>query len=67
LITAFRDEELHVKAEQFGALVVLDYPLDMDNLRQIVNSFLHQPIVAQGSMPQIPQFAMEQIPESIGR
>jgi DNA-binding NtrC family response regulator len=67
LITAFRDKELHVKAEQFGALAVLDNPLDIDNLRQIVNSFLHQLTGVRGSMPQISQFEMEQIPESIGR
>ena len=67
LITAFRDMELHVKAEQFGALAVLDNPLEIDDLRQIVNSFLHQLTGARGSMPQIPQFEMEQIPESIGR
>jgi CheY-like chemotaxis protein len=41
LTTAFRDKELQVKAKQFGALAVLDKPLDIDELRQIVNTSLH--------------------------
>ncbi len=39
--TVFGDKELRVKAKQFGALAVLDKPLDIDNLREIVNSVLH--------------------------
>ena len=39
--TFFRDRELQAKAKQFGALAVLDKPLDIDDLREIVNSSLH--------------------------
>ena len=39
---SFRDQELQAKALQFGALAVLDKPLDIDNLREIVNGSLHQ-------------------------
>jgi DNA-binding NtrC family response regulator len=39
---SFRDKELQAKAIQFGAIAVLDKPLDIDNLREIVNSSLHQ-------------------------
>jgi DNA-binding NtrC family response regulator len=39
--TVFGDKELQVKAKQFGALAVLDKPLDIDDLREIVNSALH--------------------------
>jgi DNA-binding NtrC family response regulator len=41
LTTVFGDRELQVKAKQFGALAVLDKPLDIDELRQIVNTSLH--------------------------
>ena len=44
LTTVFRDKELQVKARQFGALTVLDKPLDVDELRQIVNTFMHHPM-----------------------
>ena len=40
LTTVFRDKDLQVKAKQFGALAVLDKPLDIDELRQIVNTSL---------------------------
>jgi len=40
LTTVFRDNALQVKAKQFGALAVLDKPLDIDELRQIVNTSL---------------------------
>jgi DNA-binding NtrC family response regulator len=39
--TGFRDRDLQVKAKQFGALAVLDKPIDIDELRQIVNTYLH--------------------------
>jgi DNA-binding NtrC family response regulator len=39
--TVHGDQELQAKTKQFGALAVLDKPLDMDELRQIVNRFLH--------------------------
>ena len=67
LISAFRDKELQVKAAQFGAVAVLDMPLDIDNLLEIVNGFLHRLTGQRDSMPQIPQPKMERIPESIGR
>jgi DNA-binding NtrC family response regulator len=41
LITVLGDKELQVKAKQFGALAVLDNSLDIDDLREIVNSALH--------------------------
>ena len=39
--TGFRDRDLQVKAKRFGALAVLDKPIDIDELRQIVNTYLH--------------------------
>jgi DNA-binding NtrC family response regulator len=44
----FRDKELQAKANHFGALAVLDKPLDIDDLRGIVNSSLH-PLTEEGS------------------
>jgi DNA-binding NtrC family response regulator len=41
LTTAFRDKDLQVKVNQFGALAVLDKPLDVAELRQVVSTFLH--------------------------
>jgi CheY-like chemotaxis protein len=42
-ITAFGDDELHAKAHQLGALAVLDKPLDIDDLRDLVNGYLARP------------------------
>ena len=39
-ITAFGDEELHEQAHHAGAVAVLDKPLDIDELRAFVNSYL---------------------------
>jgi DNA-binding NtrC family response regulator len=39
--TVFRDKDLQAKAKSFGALAVLEKPLDIDDLRKIVNSSLH--------------------------
>jgi DNA-binding NtrC family response regulator len=38
--TVFRDKELQAKANHFGALAVLDKPITIDDLREIVNSAL---------------------------
>jgi DNA-binding NtrC family response regulator len=59
---SFRDKELQAKAIQFGALAVLDKPLDIDNLREIVNSSLHQLTGERGPRPE-----MEQMPQSVAR
>lgn len=48
--TVFGDKELQVKAKQFGALAVLDKPLDIDDLREIVNSSLHHLTEDQGQL-----------------
>jgi DNA-binding NtrC family response regulator len=50
LTTVFRDKELYVKAKQFGALAVLDKPLDIDELRQIVNASLRYLTEERGSL-----------------
>jgi len=50
-ISAFGDQELHRKREQFGAVAVLDMPLDIDKLREIVNSLLRHPTMEHGSIP----------------
>jgi DNA-binding response OmpR family regulator len=50
-ITAFEDDELDVKARQFGAVAALDMPLDIDKLREIVNSLLRYPAGEHGSIP----------------
>jgi len=50
LTTVYRDKGLQVKAKQFGALAVLEKPLDIDELRQIVNTFLHHLTVERDSL-----------------
>jgi CheY-like chemotaxis protein len=42
-IASFGDKELDVKARPFDAVAVLDQPLDIASLRDLVNSFLHHP------------------------
>ena len=42
-IASFGEKELHVKARPFDAVAVLEKPIDMANLRDLVNSFLHHP------------------------
>lgn len=41
LITAFGDEETHVKAREFGAITVLDKPFEVDDLLAIVRENIH--------------------------
>jgi FixJ family two-component response regulator len=50
LITAFGDKELDAKAKQLGAIALLDKPLDIDYLRELVNEFLPPRTGAQCSM-----------------
>ena len=64
---SFREKELQARAVQFGALAVLDKPLDIDRLREIVNSSLHQPTGEQTGTPRVPQAEREQIPQSVWR
>lgn len=65
--TAFRDKELQAKAKQFGALAVLDKPLDIDELREIVNNSLHHLTEDRNSLSHVPQAEIEHIPESLWR
>jgi len=39
--TVYGDKDLDAKTKQFGALAVLEKPLDMNDLRQVVNRSLH--------------------------
>ena len=39
-ITAFGDEELHEQAHHAGALAVINKPLDIDELRAFITSYL---------------------------
>ncbi len=66
-IAAFGEGELHVKARPFDAVAVLDKPLDMASLRDLVNSFLHHPTGKGGNMPAETEGEMEIVPESIGK
>jgi hypothetical protein len=50
-LASFGDKELHVKAKQFDAVAVLDQPLDIASLRDLVNSFLHHPTGEHGGAP----------------
>lgn len=53
-IASFGDKELHVKARPFDAVAVLEKPLDMANLRDLVNNFLHHPTGEHsGALPDI--------------
>ena len=67
LLAAFGEEELHVNARPFDTVAVLEKPLDMANLRDLVNSFLHHPTGERGNMPVETKGEMEIIPESIGK
>jgi DNA-binding response OmpR family regulator len=58
--TVLRDKELQAKVKQFGALAVLDKPLDIDDLREIVNSSLRR-TEARTSFSPGPQLDIEQI------
>jgi DNA-binding response OmpR family regulator len=50
-LASFGDKELHIKAKQFDAVAVLDKPLDFDNLRDLVNSFLRHPTAGHRDVP----------------
>ena len=50
-ITAFEDDDLDVKARQFGAVAVVDVPRDIDKLREMVNGLLRHPTREHGSIP----------------
>ena len=51
----YGDKELLAKAKQFGALAVVEKPLDMDDLRQIVNRSLRHLTADFASLPHVPQ------------
>jgi CheY-like chemotaxis protein len=53
--TIHGDKELQAKARQFGAVAVLDKPLDVDELRQIVNRCLHYLTEDFSSLSYVPQ------------
>jgi DNA-binding response OmpR family regulator len=50
-ITDFGKEELRAKARPFDAVAVLEKPLDLDNLRDLVNSFLRHPTEEPDRLP----------------
>jgi DNA-binding NtrC family response regulator len=50
-IASFGDKEPQVKARPFEAVAVLEQPLDMVNLRDLVNNFLHHPTGKHGGLP----------------
>jgi DNA-binding NtrC family response regulator len=50
-IASFGEKELHVKARPFGAVAVLEKPIEMANLRDLVNGFLHHPTGEHGGVP----------------
>jgi DNA-binding response OmpR family regulator len=50
-ITAFENDELDVKARQFGAVAVVDVPRDIDKLREMVNGLLRHPTEEHGGIP----------------
>jgi len=49
----FRDKDLQTRAKQFGALAVLDKPIDIDDLRNTVNGFLHHLAEDRDSLSQV--------------
>jgi DNA-binding NtrC family response regulator len=53
--TVYGDQALQAKARQFGALAVLEKPLEMDDLRQVVNRSLRHLTVDLASLPHVPQ------------
>ena len=50
-IASFGEKELHVKARPFGAVAVLEKPIEMANLRDLVNGFLHHPTGEHSGVP----------------
>ncbi len=50
-IASSGDKELQVEARPFEAVAVLEKPIDMANLRDLVNSFLHHPTGERGGLP----------------
>jgi FixJ family two-component response regulator len=53
--TVFRDKDLQAKAKSFGALAVLDKPLDINDLREFVNRSLHLLTEEETSLSHRPQ------------
>ena len=53
-IASFGDKELHVKAKPFDAVAILEKPVEMANLRDLVNSFLHRPTGEHSGVPSDP-------------
>ncbi len=49
LITAFGDEETHVRARESGAIAVLDKPFEVDGLLAIVSQIVGQPALMQAA------------------
>ena len=64
-IVSFGDKELQAKMKQFGALAMVDAPLDIDNLREIVNSSLDRLAEERGSTLRVSQPGVEQMPQSV--
>jgi DNA-binding NtrC family response regulator len=56
--TVCGDQELQAKARQFSALAVLEKPLELDDLRQIVNRSLGHLTADFASLPHVPQPAL---------
>ena len=50
-IASFGDKELDVKARAFDAVAVLEKPIEIANLRDLVNRFLHHPAREQRGGP----------------
>ncbi len=48
-VTNFADKELQVKKNQFDVVAMLEKPLDIDNLRELVKSYLHHPTEKHGN------------------
>ena len=65
--TGFRDKDLQSRVKQFGALAVLDKPLDIDDLRKIVSSSLGHLTEERDNLSHVPQVEMEARPESLWR
>ncbi len=50
-IASFGEKELHVKTRPFDAVAVLEKPIEMANLRDLVNRFLRHPTKEHSGVP----------------
>jgi DNA-binding LytR/AlgR family response regulator len=59
--TVIRNQEVQARARRLGALAVLDKPLDVDDLRETVNSCFRRMTEGPAGLSNLPPAEMEAI------